>query len=59
MNTEIQQAMKANGVKQWQVAEKLNINEFVFSRWFRHELSEKQRNAVLAAIKEIHEEKQA
>lgn len=32
---EVKLLMKQNGVKQWEVAEKMEISEFTLSRWLR------------------------
>lgn len=44
--------MKAN-IKHYQVAEKLGIAEHNFSRKLRYELSNKEKDRVLQAIKEL------
>lgn len=50
MNQEIRKAIKAAGLKQWQVADKCGVSEFTFVRWLRHELTEEKRTAIYAAI---------
>lgn len=53
MNQEIKQAIKAAGLKQWQVAQQCGVAEFTFTRWLRYELSEERRNAIFAAIEAL------
>ncbi len=55
-NQEIRQAAKAAGVKLWQVAECLRMNDCSFSRKLRHELPEETRRKVLAIIEELGKE---
>ena len=51
MNQEIRNAIKAAGVKQWQVAKQCGVTEYTFIRWLRDELSEERKKAIYAAIK--------
>ena len=48
-NQEVRQAAKAAGVKLWQVAEGVGMNDCSFSRKLRHELPEETRRQALAA----------
>lgn len=52
-NEMIRQEMKNSGIYCWQVADALNIAESTFYRMMRHELPEKRRREVLAAIGKI------
>ena len=56
MNQEIRQAIKAAGLKQWQVAKACGVNEYTFIRWLRDELSEERRNAIYRAIDSLQQE---
>lgn len=56
MNQEIKQAIKAAGVKQWQVADKCGVSEFTFVRWLRYELTEERRKAIFEAIEAVTRE---
>lgn len=47
---EIQNLIKKERLFQWEVAEKLKINEFTLSRWLRSNLSEDKEKAILEAI---------
>lgn len=55
-NTRIREAAKAAGVRMWQVAEKLGIQDTAFSRKLRHELPEKETEKVLGIIAQLAEE---
>lgn len=59
MNIEIRNKIKASGLKQWQVAKKLNVAESTFIRWLRDELSEEQKNRIYEAIEELQEARAA
>lgn len=50
---ELRAHLKANGIKQWQVAEKMGIQESNLSRKLRRDLSEVDEMRVKAAIAEI------
>ena len=52
-NEEIRVLMKKKRIFNYEVAEKLHINEFTFSRWLRKELPLEKKQAVLNAIKEL------
>lgn len=53
MNQEIRQAIKAAGLKQWQVAKAIGVSEYSFIRWLRDELPEERRKIVYRAIEEL------
>ena len=50
MNEDIKSAAKRNGVKLWQIAARLNINDGNFSRKLRKELSESERERIFQII---------
>lgn len=52
-NYEIREEMKSRGVRQWQVAECMNISESVLSRMMRHELDPDTAQDVRAAIDKV------
>lgn len=53
VNAEIRQAAKNNGVRLWEVADRIGVNDGNFSRKLRHELSPEVKEQVLTAIDEI------
>lgn len=55
-NADIRKQMLDAGVRQWQIAEKLNVSEFTLSRWFRHELPADKKEKVAIAIREIDDD---
>lgn len=56
-NEEIRICAKDAGVRFWEIAERIGVNEFSFSRSLRHELPESQREKICAAICEIARER--
>lgn len=52
-NQEIRQTAKKSGVKLWQIADKLGINDGNLSRKLRHELTESERVNILNIIAEL------
>jgi predicted XRE-type DNA-binding protein len=52
-NMEIRQRLLETGVKQWQLARKLDISESAMSRKLRMELSGSEKQKMLKAISEI------
>lgn len=54
-NTDIRAAASEAGVKLWQIAEKLNINDGNFSRKLRREFSAEEKERIFAIIREIAE----
>lgn len=52
-NHEIRQTAKKSGVKLWQIADKLGINDGNLSRKLRHELTESERVNILNIIAEL------
>lgn len=55
-NETIRRAARSKGVRMWQIAETLGINEAVFSRKLRHELPEKETQKILAVIAQLAKE---
>lgn len=55
-NLEIRKRAEINGVKLWQIAERLNLNDSNFSRKLRKEFGEEERERILAIIDEIAKE---
>ena len=52
-NTDIRNEIMNNGLRNWQIAEKLGIHEGNFSRKLRHELPEEDKEKIRAIIKEL------
>ena len=52
-NNEIKTFISLSGINQYEVANKLGITEFYLCRLFRQELSEKWKEKIVSAIKEI------
>lgn len=57
-NILIRQTAKQHGVKLWQIAEKLNIQEQYFSRKLRHELPADEQERIMQIIADIAKEEQ-
>ena len=55
-NVEIREAAKRAGVRLWQIAYRLGMNDGNFSRRLRHEFPEADRVRVLEIIKELEKE---
>lgn len=55
-NETIRGAARSKGVRMWQIAETLGINEAVFSRKLRHKLPEKETQKILAVIAQLAKE---
>lgn len=55
-NQEIRQRAKEKGVKLWEIAEKLNINDGNFSRKLRKEFSAEEKARIFNIIDEIVKE---
>lgn len=54
-NQRIREAAKNAGVKLWQIADAVGINDGNFSRKLRHELPEDEQRRILEIIKQISE----
>lgn len=53
-NQEIRKTAKEKGIKLWEVAEALHMQDSALSRKLRHELPEAEKTKILAIIDEIH-----
>ena len=58
-NNEIRAKAKEKSVKLWQIADALKISEPTITRKLRHELSEEEKQKILALIDEIAEKESA
>ena len=56
-NKEIRNAAGGYGLKLWQVAEAIGMNESAFSRKLRRELPQEEKQRILAAIDRLAQEK--
>lgn len=54
-NSDIRQEVTAAGLRLWQVAYKLGLNDGNFSRKLRRELSIDEKSKIREAIKELRE----
>ncbi len=52
-NEDIRSILKTHGLTMWQVAERLNISEWTFTRWLRYDLAFERRNRIINAINEL------
>lgn len=52
-NADIREAIKAAGLKNWQIAEALKISENTLSRRMRHELAAGEKKQILDIIQEL------
>lgn len=57
-NQMLRDEMKAGQIKQWEVAEYMEISEFTLSRWLRKELTAEQKVKVKRAIEQIMKQKE-
>ena len=55
-NKEIRFAAGGYGIRLWQVAEAIGMNESAFSRKLRKELPEEEKKKILAAIEKLAKE---
>lgn len=53
MNSDIKQAIREKGLRQWMIAKELSIGETTLVRWLRDELSQERRKAIFAAIEAL------
>ena len=58
LNNEIREKAKERGVKLWEIAEVLKINDGNFSRKLRKELPPTEKQAILNIIDEIADKKE-
>ncbi len=56
-NHDIKEAAKKTGIKLWQIAEKLGINDGNFSRKLRKELNPEEKQKIFDIIAELQKEK--
>ena len=57
-NKEIRNAAGGYGLKLWQVAEAIGMNESAFSRKLRRELPQEEKQTILEIIDRLSKEKQ-
>jgi len=57
-NIEIREKIRTNGLTHYQVAEKIGVSEFTFSRWMRKELPIGKKTIVFKAICELSDSDQ-
>lgn len=57
-NMVIRSASKSAGVRLWQIAEVLGIQETALSRKLRHELPTEEKNKILGIIEALAQERQ-
>jgi predicted XRE-type DNA-binding protein len=50
-NNDIKTFAKKNGVKHWEIADKLNMHDSNFSKMLRHELPEAEKEKIRSVIK--------
>lgn len=58
-NKEIRVTAKAYGVKMWQIAEALGIQDSALSRRMRHELPDDERKQIIGIIENIAQQRKA
>lgn len=56
-NLDIKEAAKRAGIKLWQIADKLGINDGNFSRKLRKELNPEEKQKIFDIIAELQKEK--
>ena len=52
-NADILSDIKRSRFKRYEIAETLGINEATFSRWFRRELTDEQKQRIKGAIEKL------
>ena len=52
-NADLREKISSSGIKQWELADRLNISEGTLTRRLRHEVNEAQRNEILTALDDI------
>jgi hypothetical protein len=57
INKKIRELAKEKGVKLWQIADKLLLNDGNFSRLLRHELPKEKEQKILDIINKLSEER--
>ena len=58
MNDAIRKAARENGVRLWQIAERLGVNDGNFSRKLRRELPDEEQQRIIGIIREIAAERE-
>ncbi len=58
-NQDIRAEVKSAGLRFWQIADKLGINDGNFSRKLRHELPDTEKDRIRGIIAELSKEAQA
>ncbi len=56
-NIEVKEALKKSNVKQWELANALDINEFSLSRKLRNNISDSELSLYIDKIKNIAKER--
>lgn len=56
MNRDIRNIIKASGLKQWEVAKKLNVAESTLIRWLRDDLPPERKETICQAISDLQKE---
>lgn len=51
VNAEVREAIENSHLKQWQIADCMNISETTLCRWLRKELTEEKKELILSIIK--------
>ena len=57
-NQDLRKYAKISGVKLWEVAERLNLQDTNLSKMLRHQLSDDKQNELIAIIDQIAREKE-
>ena len=55
-NMDIRLEAKKKGVAFWQIAQKLEVSEWTFTRWLRYDLEPVKKERILMAIDAVAEE---
>ena len=55
-NTFIRDVARAHGVRLWEIADRLGMNDGNFSRKLRHDLPSEEEERILSIIRDIHAE---
>ena len=59
-NMKIREKAKIRGVRLWQIADALNLQESMFSKKLRKELTDEEKDEILAVIDRLaHEKREA
>lgn len=57
-NLDVRDAIRAAGVRHWEVAERLGVREETLCRKLRHELSDNEKKKLLRAVEQLKKEKE-